>query len=241
MLTYEAAAKWLNENRGVVGLALFIATLAFGWLSGIFAALRRRPKFKLRLIPGPTFCCTYSTGEVHKDYPVHRTAFALYLSVANVGSAASSIESVAVGYHCHLRPVSWQWVRFTLGWLWLRDQTAATHDFQAKIGENVKIYPFLTQSSILSAKTTRAFLLPGESTNGVVYFEQSDSWGGFFPLPGPKGVRIKVELRDTFGGSHFAKFKVDAVSLEHARSYNPSFGKTLAELRNQPLPHDVNR
>ena len=239
MLTYEAAAKWLNENQGVVGLALFVATLAFGWLTGIFAALRRRPKFKLRLIAGPTFCCTYPTGEVHNDHPVHRTAFALYLSVANIGSAASSIESVAVGYHCHLRPISWLWVRYTFGWLWLRDQIAAIHDFQAKIGENIKIYPFLTQSSILSAKPSSTFLQPGESTNGVVYFEQSDSWGGFLPLQGPKGARIKVELRDTFGGSHSAKFNIDAVSLEHARNYNPSFGKTLAELRNRPLPHDA--
>jgi hypothetical protein len=239
MLTYQAAAKWLNDNQGVLGLTLFAVTLGLGWLSGIFAALRRKPKFKFHLIPGPTFCCTYPTGAVHNNHTTHRTAFALYLAIANVGSAASSIESVAIGYHCHLLPFSWNWLRYRLGWFWLRDQVAVIHDFQAKIGENIKIYPFLMQSSILSRSGSRTFLQPGESTNGVVYFEQSDSWGGFFPSPGSEGIRIKVALRDTFGGRHTTKFTIEAVSMEHALTYNPSFGRTFAELRGQPLPHDA--
>ena len=239
MLTYAAIAKLLNDNQGVVGVAVFVATLALGWASGIFSALRRRPKFRLTVIAGPTFCCTFPTGAVRSGSPVHRTGVALYLSVANVGSAASSIEGVAVGYHCHLRPFSIQWLRYRFGWLWLNDQTAAIHDFQAKIGENIKIYPFLTQASILSSKSSITFLQPGQATNGVVYFEQSDSWGGFFPSPGRKGVRVKVAVRDTFGSRHTAKFTIEAVNMEHARTYNPSFGKTMAELRNETLPHDT--
>lgn len=239
MPEYATIAKWLNENQGVVGVALFAATLIFGWVSGIFGALRRRPKFRIRLIPGPTFCCTFETGATYNDHPVHRTAFALYLAVANVGSAASSIESVAVGYHCHIRPFSWQWLRYRFGWLWLRDQIAAINDFHARIGDNIKFYPFLVQSSILTDKSATTFLQPGEATNGVVYFEQSDSWGGFFPSTGRRGVRVKVELRDTFGSRHTAKFNLKSVTLEYARIYNPSFGKTLAELRNEKLPHDA--
>jgi hypothetical protein len=53
-------------------------------VSGIFSALRRRPKFKISLIDGPTFCCTFSNGAKRGDDPVHRTCIALYLALANV-------------------------------------------------------------------------------------------------------------------------------------------------------------
>lgn len=238
MLAYQEVAKWLNDNQGVLGAAIFLLTLGLGWVSGIFSALRRKPKFKIRLLPGPNLCCTFPTGKLDGEHEVHRTAISLYLAVANVGSAASSIENVAVGYHCHLRPFSWQWLRYSVGWHWLRNQMAVIHDFQASIGDNIKIYPFLVQSSILSGRSATTFLQPGEATNGVVYFEQSDSWGGLFPAPTRKGARVKVELRDTFGGRHTAKFHIDVASLERARTFNRSFGKTLAELRKEKLPHD---
>lgn len=237
--TYQATAKWLNDNQGVAGAAIFIATLLFGWLSGIFSALRRKPKFKVQLIQGPTFCCTYPTGAIEGEFKVHRTGIALYLAVSNVGSAPSSIESVAVGYHCHIRPFSRAWLKYRVGWLWLTDQIAAIHDFQANIGDNIKFYPFLIQRSTLSGHSADTYLQPGQSANGVVYFEQSDSWGGFFPSPTAKGVRVKVALRDTFGTRHTSKFHIPAVAMNEARKYNPSFGKTLAELRNETLPHDA--
>ena len=231
MPTYEVVAKWLNDNQGVLGMAVFVATVSFGWLSGIFGALRRKPKLTVQLIPGPTFCCTYPTGNMHGAFSVHRTGVALYLRISNVGSAATSLENVGVGYHCNIRPFSIQWLRYRIGWLWLNDQTASIHDFQAKIGENIKIYPFLVQASMLSGRSADTFLKPGQSTNGVVYFEQSDSWGGFFPVAGRLGVRVKVAVRDTFGKLHSTKFTIPPVSMDQARTYNPSFGKTLAELR----------
>lgn len=122
----------------------------------------------------------------------------------------------------------------------MRNQIAAIHDFQAKIGENIKIYPFLTQRSIMSGADTSTFLEPGRSTNGVIYFEQADSWGGCFPAQGKQGVSVKVEIQDVFGHAHTAKFKIPSLSIDEARKYNPSFGKTLAELRNETLPNDKN-
>jgi hypothetical protein len=238
MPTYEAVAKWLNDNQGVLGLVVLVASLSFGWLSGIFGALRRRPKLKLHLIPGPTFC-NYPTGKMHGTYPVHRTGFALYLRISNVGSPATSLENISVGYHCNIRPISIQWLRFRVGRLWLNNQIAAIHDFQAGIGENIKICPFLMQASLLSVRAADTFLVPGQSTNGVVYFEQGDSWGGFFPVASATGVHVKVAIRDIFGKRHTRKFTVPAVSMEQARTYNPSFGMTLAELKNEPLPHDA--
>jgi hypothetical protein len=236
--TYLATAKWLNDNQGVVGIGVFIVTLLLGWTSGIFAALRRRPKFIISYIYGPTFCCTFPTGAEFEGQTVHRTGIALYLAVANIGSAASSIDKISVGYHWHLRPFTLTWLRYGVGWFWLRNQIAAIADFQAKIGENTKVYPFLIQRSITSGNAPSTFLEPGRSTNGVVYFEQPDSWGGCFPSPVAGGVNVKVEIQDVFGHSHTTKFKIPFLALEEARKYNPSFGKTISEIRNEVLPHD---
>ncbi|MEO8060760.1 MAG: hypothetical protein ABI671_20820 [Burkholderiales bacterium] len=236
--TYAVASKWSNDNQGVVSIAVFAVTIAFGWASGIFSALRRRPKFKLSLIDGPTFCCTYPLDKLHQTFEVHRTGVALYLVVANIGSAASSIENIAVGYHWHLRPFSINWLKYTIGWFWITCQSAALADFQTNIGDNIKVYRFLTQINHLSSAKAVTYLEVGRSTNGVVYFEQSDSWGGCFPRGHNGMVSIRVRVRDVFGKKHTAKFKVPSVSIEEARKYNPAFGKTLAELRGEPLPYD---
>ena len=52
----QVTAKWFNDNQGVVSLSIFVATLVLGWVSGVFSALRRKLKFRLSLIAGPTFC-----------------------------------------------------------------------------------------------------------------------------------------------------------------------------------------
>ncbi len=74
----------------------------------------------------------------------------------------------------------------------------------------------------------------------MVYFEQSDSWGGCFPTVHGGRVLIKVCLCDVFGNKHTAKFWVPSITFEDARKYNPAFGKTLAELHGEPLPFDKN-
>lgn len=236
---FVAGKTWLNENQGVVSITIFAVTLLLGWVSGIFSALRHRPRFNIQLIKGPTFVCTFPTGKKYGEFDVHRTGVALYLKVANTGWAASTIERISVAYHWHVAPFTRAWFRYRIGWFWLYDQTVAIQDFQVKIGENIKFYPFLAQKSIYAPVQASTYLEPGQSENGVVYFEQSDSWGGCFPTSGTEGTRIKVCLRDVFGGKHVARFTVPNVSLGQARKYNPYFGKTLAELRNEPLPHDV--
>ncbi len=237
--TFSLAAKWSNENQGVVSVAIFLVTIAFGWASGIFSALRRKPKFRVTVSAGPTFCCTFLVGRKHGEYDVHRTGVALYLNIANIGSAPSSIEGISVGYHWHLKPFSLSWVKNTLGWFWLDQQTVALADFQSKIGKNLKVYPFLTQQSFLPESKVETYLEVGRSTNGVVYFEQGDSYGGCFPTVRNEAVRLKVRVRDVFGRNHYAKFDVPSVPLEDARKYNPAFGKTLAVLHGEQLPFDA--
>lgn len=207
-------------------------------MSGIFSALRRKPKFKLSLIDGPTFCCTYYIGKKYAEFELHRTGIALYLAVANIGSAAASIERIWVGYHWQLRPFSMQWLRYTLGWFWLTTPSVALEDFQVKIGHSTKVYPFLVQKSFLSPGEPKTYLHVGEAINGVVYFEQTDSYGGCFPRARNGRVAIKVRVQDSFGRKHTRKFKINSHEIEEARKYNPSFGKTHAQLLGEPLPFD---
>jgi hypothetical protein len=232
---FNIATVWTNENPGPLRVVLFLVTMVLGWISGIFSALRRRPKFKVTLIPGPTFCCTYTIGKKYGKEDIHRTGIALYLKIANIGSAPSSIENILVGYHWHLEPFSFLWIKNTIGWFWLEGQSIILDDFQTMIGENIKFYPFLFQRGHLSG-SSETYLDVGRSTNGVVYFEQDDSWGGCFPSVHKNGtVRIKVHIQDTFGRTHYTKFNIPSVSLEDARKYNPAFGNTLAEIRGEEI------
>jgi hypothetical protein len=68
---YSKASKWANDNQGVVSVTIFVIIIAFGWASGIFSALRRKPRLKLSLVEGPTFCCTYPIGKAHGEFEVH--------------------------------------------------------------------------------------------------------------------------------------------------------------------------
>jgi len=222
--------KILNDNQGIVSVIIFAITIIFGWVSGIFSALMRKPKFKMSLIVGPTFCCTYKTGNTFNGFDAHRTCIALYLNIANIGSAASSIEKISIGYHWHLKPFSIQWLKFAIGWFWLDEQTIALDDFQIKIGERIKVYPFLIQQNSLSPNRSSTFLDVGRSTNGVVYFEQRESWGGCLPFCNQGKVSIKLKVTDTFGKAHTKSFKIPFFDLEEARKYNPTFGTTHFEL-----------
>lgn len=228
--------KWFNDNQGLVSVGIFLLTLFLGWVSGIFSALRRKPKFIVDLIPGPTFVCIFPTGEKFNGQDVHRIGFALYLSVANCGSAASSLHAVHVGYRWNLVPLSRSWFSHTLLRHWIQERTASLTDFQVAIGSNLKVYPFMFQRNSLSPVQQETYLQPGQSVVGVVYFEQSDSWGGCQPRIWNGRVRLSVRLMDVFGGRHTRSFWVPAVSLEEARKFNPSFGRTLAELHGKPLP-----
>lgn len=238
---FNEAAKWANDNQGVLTVILFVMTVTFGWVSGIFSALRRKPKFKITLIPGPSFCCTFLTGKKDGRYDVHRTGIALYLRVSNIGSAPSSIENVSVAYHWDILPGGVRWLRYSIGWFWLHEQVIALQDFQAPIGDDIKVYPFLTQHSFLAGGSANTFLEVGQAANGVVYFEQPDSWGGCFPRCRNGVTRMKIAVRDVFGTRHIAAFDVPVVTIQEARVYNPSFGKTFAELRGEVLPHDTGR
>lgn len=178
-------------------------------------------------------CCTFVTGEVRDKYEVHRTAISLYLKIANVGSAPSSIENVSLAYHWHLRPISWNWVKYRVFWFWVDHPVVTMEDFQVDFGDKIKIYPSLFQGSATLGLSTDTYLDIGRTVNGVVYFEQNDSWGGFFPSPNAGSTKVKVAVTDSFGRRHKKVFRIPVVPLSEGRKYNPSFGGTYETL-NRP-------
>lgn len=237
---FTNASTWTNENQGVLTVALFIVTIIFGWFSGIFSALRRKPKFKIETIPGPTFSCTYLTGNKHNEYDAQQTAIAIYLYISNIGAAPSSIHKIRIAYHWNLTPWSLIWLKNTIGWFWIEHQAVAITDFQTRIGDSIKVYPFLTQKNYLSPAKSKTFLEVGQSTNGVVYFEQPESWGGCLPKSDKQQVKVKIEITDVFSRRHKATVKIPAVSLEEARKYNPEFGNTLLSIQStEPSSNEV--
>ncbi|QPF33219.1 hypothetical protein H0S56_06150 [Acinetobacter lwoffii] len=226
--------SWLNDNQGVVSLAIFILTLLLGWVSGIFSALRKRPKFKIGTIDGPTFCCTYNTGNTFNGHDAHITAFAIYLKIANIGSASSSIEKIQIGYHWNIIPFSFNWLKYRfLGWFWLKEQVIALDDFQVKIGDKIKVYPFLTQLNKLSPAKVEKYIEVGKGISGVVYFEQQESWGAMSPVVHNKITKIKICIVDSFGKKHKKILKIPVVQLNEAFKYNPSFGMTYHILNDE--------
>jgi hypothetical protein len=223
--------KWLNDNEGVLSVAIFLITLFLGWISGIFTSLRRRPKLNLSIIPGPTLCATFETGEKHNDHAIHRTGISVYLRVSNIGAAATSIENVLLGYHWHLRPtLSLNWIRYRLFWYWLRP-VVTMEDFHTRVSENIKIYPSLIQGTAMTGQSIDVYVQSGQTVNGVVYFEQDDSWGGCMPLRRSNQTLVKLAVKDTFGAHHKKRFWIPVVTLAEAQKYNPSFGKTFQSLR----------
>ncbi len=93
-----------------------------------------------------------------------------------------------------------------------------------------KFYPFLMQRSTVLANHTDLYLPIGKSAHGVIYFEQSDAWGGCQPLVIAGKTLVKIRVTDSFDGTHARRFLVPIVTLEQARKYNPSIGTTHDEV-----------
>ncbi len=224
---FKNIVEWTNANPGFLTVIIFLITLFLGWVTGIFKSLIRRPKFELLLCPGPTFCCTFDTGEKFENHPTHRTAIALYLTVRNIGKAPSSLRSVRVGYHNYTP-------KHRFLWYWL-DNTPALRDFGHTVGENLRMFPFLLQQSVLLPREVPTYLREGEQATGVVYFEQEEAWGGFKPIVQNGWVKIKVSMRDVFGQKYMKTFRISSVSIDRARKYNPEFGNFLKLVRTKEL------
>jgi TPP-dependent trihydroxycyclohexane-1,2-dione (THcHDO) dehydratase len=83
--------NWSNENAGFISVIVFILTLLIAKVSGLFSAIRKKPKFQIDLIEAQTFGCIFDLQRTHNGFPVNKTSFAIYLRVTNIGNAPSSI------------------------------------------------------------------------------------------------------------------------------------------------------
>lgn len=226
----DEVTKVLNDNQGVLALTIFFVSLFLGWVSGIFESLRGRAKLKISLIGGPTLCSTFPLEEKFGDHQTHRTAISLYLRIANVGHAPTSIEDVSIIYRWGVHPRNP--LRFLRKMIWL-PAAVVMQDFQIGIGENIKVFPMLLQLSYISGRSTNTYLRAGESVNGVCYFEQTKSWGAFHPYVTRGQTKLRVRVKDAHGSFWTKEVRVPVVPLDEAKKYNPSFGDTLAHLHGE--------
>ena len=54
-----------------------------------------------------------------------------------------------------------------------------------------------------------------------------------------RNTKVKIVISDTFNRQYRYTTKIDRVSLEDARSFNPKFGSTLSELHGSYEPVEL--
>jgi len=222
---FKTVIKLCNENSGFIGVIIFVTTLILGWASGIFSALRKRPKFKIQVLPGPTLCTTYPTGNKYQNFDTHQTAISVYLNITNLGNAPSSIDTVTLGYHRSVSSFSLNWIKYRIGWFSLEHPITAMEEFQYEFKNRIKYYPFLLQG-----ENADTYLKVGKSKNGIIYFEQNESWGESFPVSHNNQTKIRIVVHDSYGNKYKIMSNIPIVSLEDAQKFNPSFGMTFSSL-----------
>lgn len=232
--------NWLNSNEGFVDFLIFICTLFLGWVTGIFQALAKRPKFKIRVIPKMTFGTVYETGEKYTPqglgtYDVHKTAFVLYLEIVNIGSAPSNIGLTEIGYYKDDGKSTWLQKR-----MWIKE-TNILDRFSIPTGDGQELrLPFLKQRDPEIENEKNSFLEVGQSIIGTNYFEQTSSWGNHYPRINDKLLtEIKVRVFDSFGNNYTTKANVPIKSLEVIQRYNSKFGFT-EKLFDKDFIEDIN-
>jgi len=218
---------WLNSNQGILSLILFFGSIFVGWVSGIFRSLIRKPKFKIRVIPKMTFGTVYLTGEKYTPprqgtYDIHKTGFVVYLEITNIGSAASNLGKIQIGYYKDDGKNIFFQKR-----LWI-PETNILADFTIPTGDGQSIrIPHLRQSDPKFDQKYDGFLEVGQSIIGAAYFEQSFRWGNNYPRVDDNGnAEIKIKVKDAFNGSYSTQVKVPIKELKDALRYNPTFGFT---------------
>ena len=217
---------WTNKNSGFLGLLIFVLTLLISWISGLFKHIKKRPKFKIRIIENATFGCIIDLNKTHKDLPVNKTAFAIYIEVTNVGNAPSSIGKINLGYLLSDMKPKW---RTSRNWI---VETFSKSDFRVEFNDSEKArgFPFLKQANEFQGKVD-TYLEVGKSANGIVYFEQSEAFGSWMPRLNKdlKTTDLIIKIEDAFGKIHKKKFTIELVDPNYSLKFSPYFGQTQYE------------
>lgn len=225
-------AKWSNDNSGFLSIILFLATIGIGWVSGIFALIRNKPKFKIDIINQCTFYSTLIQEKTYKGYPVHKTAFVIYCKITNVGYSGSDIGEIQLIYQRKDRRLFFHEKRPI-------KETICCSDFTYKFQEtgHVKVFPFLKQvNQLLPYQDVETYLPVGKSKNGIIYFEEKETYGNLYPIRN-KDLRttpIVIEVKDAYGKIFRKKLNIKYIEPEEALTYNPDFAMTFKKYTINP-------
>ncbi|NOU24291.1 MAG: hypothetical protein HOO90_01995 [Methylotenera sp.] len=222
----ELIIKWTNDNSGFISVLIFFVTIFLGWVSGVFRAILRRPKIEIS-ISQPSFFCNFDLGRKKEGNSTHRTAAVVYVTITNSGSAPTTIKDIQLGYHNYS-------FKFTFFWFWL-SSVPSLRDFGHTVGENLRVFPFFFQRSMLMNSVGKTYLLEAQRETGIVYFEQEESWGSFKPRVKNGNVKIKLKAHYVNGLVTSKTYLVPMHDLAHARKFSPEFGNTLEKMHGSEL------
>lgn len=218
---------WTNSNSGFLALILFIATIIYGWASGLISSLIKKPKLKVRFIPKMSFYSFYFTGErwfnahLNEEFDLHKTGFVLYMSIANIGNKPTSIDKISLGYYKN--NLKNKHSKKDLQWI---NQMHPADDFGIELsnGEHILI-PNLRVRNRNFTNSSESFIDVGSSLIGVAYFEQLKAWGNLNPKEFKDGqIKVVVRITDVFGQAYIFKTELRNIPIEAARKHNPQFG-----------------
>lgn len=220
--------NWTNLNSGFLSILLFLATILYGWLSGLFNSIIKKPKLKVRFIDKLTFYSFYNTGNIHinkndqKVYDAHKIGFVVYMSIANLGNIATSIDKICLAYYKN-KPYKWYHLRKEKVWL---VQWHSIDNFKIPIKNDRFIHVnHLTIKKHEYDTSNSSFLNIGDSLIGVAYFEQGESWGNYSPFTNDnQSTDIIIKIKDIYGRKYCFKTQINYLELEDARKYNAHFG-----------------
>lgn len=226
-MNLQTFIKWTNDNGGFLSLILFIATILFGWVSGLFSSIIKRPKLKVRFIEKSSFFCFFRTGnkyyhpELKENFDLHQTGFAVYMSIANIGNMTTSIDKIYLGYYRN----STKKKMFDKQITWLA-QLHSIENFKFKYGDtSILIPPLRVRTEYFMDKHDDS-LEVGKSVVGVAYFEQEEAWGNLNPKTVDKEntIQIIIRIRDVYGKLYHFKTTLKPKTLEEAKQMNSTFG-----------------
>jgi hypothetical protein len=238
---------WINNNSGVIEILLFILSLFIAWFAGFFKYLKRNPKFKIKLLDGPTQCSEVETGEKKDGFEIKRACFSFYLKIANIGFSSSSIKSIKIKYKSDtfLFENFWLWkksnfdenkisnIKFLYKWTSKISLTSSLSNFEYKLNDDkTKQYAHLIQHNEIIENPDK-FLERGKSTGGIIYFESERYFGGYQPKVIGGFCDVKIYIKDVFSNRHVFKVKVPYKTIEEARKYNSEFGNSYKSIENE--------
>lgn len=153
----------------------------------------------------------------------------LYLSLTNVGFSPASIGSIKLGYK---RDCNWHFFKSRM--LWIKE-TLSKSTFRAPLADDnkkEKFYPFLKHpNEEQNLHPVDTYLNVGQSSNGIVYFEQFESWGNYLPKIVDNKVKVVLIVEDSYGRKYKKKEVVKILPLQEViDKYNASFAQTHSKI-----------